>query len=68
MQVLEHVFLENFGSQKNAEFPSPEFQGPFSGLAVKVMHEQWLKLSRLLGKDWFENHQNPLVRSSQGFL
>ena len=66
--VLENSFLNTFISQKEASFPSFEFDGPFCGLAQKIQVEQYHALARCLGRDWFYGHPSPLIRATRGFV
>lgn len=66
--VLENSFLNTFISQKEASFPSYEFDGPFCGLAQKIQVEQYHVLARCLGREWFYGHPSPLIRATRGFV
>ncbi len=68
LDELEKIFLNCFSSQKNAEFPSPYYDGPFSGLAQKIQIEQFENLKILLGKDFFENNPDPRLKKAKGFV
>jgi glucosamine-6-phosphate deaminase len=60
--------LNTFNSQKEASFPSFEYDGPFNELAQKIQIEQYQRLKVLLGRDWFYNHPSPLIRATRGFV
>ncbi len=66
--ILENSFMYSFGSQKNASFPSWEYDGPFYKLAQKVQTEQYQIISNCLGKDYFINHPVPRVRAAHGMV
>lgn len=66
--ILDHVFLNAFGSQKEASFPSFEFDGPFSGLAQKIQVEQYQMMKTLLGRDYFYQNPDSRIRSTRGFV
>jgi glucosamine-6-phosphate deaminase len=66
--ILDHVFLNSFGSQKEASFPSYEFDGPFSGLAQKIQVEQYQFMKTLLGRDFFYQNPDSRIRSTRGFV
>ena len=66
--LLQSAFLEAFVSQKNASFPSYEYDGPFSGLAQQIQVEQYQILKRCLGREFFNDHTNPLIRATRGFV
>ncbi|MDD8044766.1 MAG: glucosamine-6-phosphate deaminase, partial [Verrucomicrobiota bacterium] len=60
--------MASFQSQKNASFPSPEFDGPFLLLAQQVQVEQYQKLKVCLGREWFYQHESPLIRATRGLV
>jgi glucosamine-6-phosphate deaminase len=64
---LEKIFLNCFTSQKNAEFPSPDYDGPFSDMAIAIQKKQLKDLKVLLGCHWFKQHSNPSIRNAEGF-
>jgi len=64
----EHMFLNSFESQKFAEFPGPEVEGPFSDMARKVQTEQYHVLKQCMGKGWFHEHDSPLIRATRGLI
>ncbi|MDD8046867.1 MAG: glucosamine-6-phosphate deaminase [Verrucomicrobiota bacterium] len=66
--VMHQAFMASFQSQKNASFPSPEFDGPFSLLAQQVQVEQYQKLKVCLGREWFYQHESPLIRATRGLV
>lgn len=51
IENMEQVFLACFSTQKSASFPAIHFDGPFSELMRKQLHEQYEMLQTLLGKD-----------------
>jgi glucosamine-6-phosphate deaminase len=66
--VMHQSFENAFISQRDASFPSHEYDGPFSELSQKIQVQQYQKLKTCLGRDWFYNHSNPLIRATRGFL
>ncbi|MDX1972835.1 MAG: glucosamine-6-phosphate deaminase [Candidatus Sumerlaeia bacterium] len=68
MSVMHHSFINCFGSQKNASFPSFEFDGPFSLQAQKMMVDQFQMLRTLLGHEFFEQNESPRLRAARGFI
>ena len=66
--LLQSAFLNAFVSQKDASFPSHEFDGPFSGLAQRIQVEQYQMLKTCLGRRFFNDHRSPLVRATRGFV
>lgn len=68
MAVMENSFMYCFGSQKNASFPSYEYDGPFCYQAQAVMVEQFRMLKTALGEAWFLNNPSPRLRATRGFV
>lgn len=68
MAILENTFLNSYGSQRDASFPSWEYDGPFSRLAQRIQVEQYETISKCLGKDFFIRHQHPRVRAAYGMV
>ncbi|NWF50247.1 MAG: PIG-L family deacetylase [Ignavibacteriaceae bacterium] len=68
MAIMENTFLNSYGSQKSASFPSWELDGPFSRLAQRIQVEQYQTISTCLGKDYFLKHDHPRVRSAFGMI
>ena len=65
---MNFAFLNCFSTQKQASFPSPNLDGPFSLLAEKIQREQFENLQTLLGKEFFAKHSNPSLRNAKGFI
>lgn len=53
MAIMENTFLNSYGSQRSASFPSWEYDGPFSRLAQRIQVEQYQTIRLCLGKDYF---------------
>ncbi len=68
MAIMENAFMESFGSQKNASFPSWEFDGPFCRLARKIQVDQYLKIKTCLGRDFFIKNEHPRLRATHGLV
>ncbi|HDQ13481.1 MAG TPA: glucosamine-6-phosphate deaminase [Sediminispirochaeta sp.] len=67
MMTLQHsAFINTYISQKDASFPSHEFEGPFSLLTQKIQVEQYENLVRCLGRDFFYEHPSALIRATRG--
>jgi len=66
--VLNAMFLSSFESQRDAEFPAYEIQGPFCKMSQKVQVEQYGTLETCLGYEWFHKHQSPLIRATRGLI
>ena len=64
--ILENTFMKSFGSQKDASFPSWEYDGPFNRLVQKINVEQYNILRESLGKDFFLKHEHPRMRAAKG--
>ena len=66
--IMERAFDICFGSQREASFPSYEYDGPFSGLARKIMVEQYSKIKVCLGRDFFYSNEIPRLRATRGIV
>lgn len=68
MSVLRNTFMNCYLSQKDASFPSYEFDGPFCDLTQKIWVEQHQLMELLLGRDfWYEN-EHPRLRAAHGVI
>merc|ERR1712050_128883 len=68
ISTLNHMFLQCFESQRDAEFPAYEIQGPFCAMSQKVQVEQYDMIEQCLGYEWFHNHPSPLIRATRGLV
>jgi len=68
MNEMHRTFLTCFGCQKKAEFPSPDYDGPFSVLGERFRVEQWKELKVLLGENFFTDHWHPQIRQADGVI
>jgi glucosamine-6-phosphate deaminase len=66
--VMENAFHNAFVSQREASFPSHEYDGPFSVLAQQIQVEQYEVLKTCLGRAWFAEHPSPLIRATRGVV
>ncbi len=66
--IMENSFLKSYGSQKNASFPSWEYDGPFCRLAQKIQVDQYETVRLCLGNKFFLNHESPRVRAAHGIV
>lgn len=66
--VLNNSFNNAFASQRGASFPSYELDGPFSELAQSIQVSQYQMLKVCLGREYFNEHQSPLIRATRGFV
>jgi glucosamine-6-phosphate deaminase len=69
MLTLQHyAFLNTYISQRDASFPSYEFEGPFSLLAQRIQVQQYETLSACLGREYFYEHESALIRATRGLV
>ncbi len=68
LAALRDSFMNCFGSQRKASFPSYAYDGPFADLAQEIFVEQYKKLLIMQGKDYFFKNPQPRIRSARGFL
>ncbi len=62
--AFEHCYL----SQVNASFPSYKLDGKFSTLAQTIWVEQLRQVQLLLGKPYFFENANPILRAAHGLM
>ena len=68
LSLLHTAFMNCFGSQSAASFPSYEHDGPFSELAQKIQVGQYAMIKTCLGKDYFLKNSHPRSRSARGMI
>jgi len=68
MNEMHRTFLASFSCQKKAEFPSPDYDGPFSILSQKYHRKQLIELRTMLGEDFFIKHPHPNVKNADGII
>jgi len=68
ISTLNHMFLNSFESQRDAEFPAYEIQGPFCAMSQRVQVQQYDMIETCLGYEWFHNHPSPLIRAARGLV
>jgi glucosamine-6-phosphate deaminase len=68
LSLLHTAFMNCFGSQRAASFPSYEHDGPFSELAQKIQVEQYAMIKTCLGKEFFQSHSHPRLRAARGMI
>ena len=66
--VFEKAFKDSYLTQVKAEFPNPDFDGPFSELAESIWVKQYKDIQLILGKDFFYENAHPLIRATHGLL
>ncbi|CAE7584330.1 nagB [Symbiodinium pilosum] len=68
ISTLNHMFLSSFESQRDAEFPAYEIQGPFCAMSQRVQVQQYDMIETCLGYEWFHKHPSPLIRAARGLV
>ena len=68
MAVFEKAFKDSYLTQVKAEFPNPDFDGPFSELAEQIWVKQYKDVQLILGKNYFYENTHPLIRAAHGLL
>ena len=68
LSILDASFTDCYLSQVNASFPSYQLDGKFSQLTQRVWVEQLKQIQLLLGKNFFYQHEKPLVRATHGLI
>ena len=68
LSMMHTAFMNCFGSQSAASFPSYEHDGPFSELAQRIQVDQYKMVKTCLGKDFFLKSDHPRLRASRGMI
>ncbi len=68
LSLLHTSFMNCFGSQSAASFPSYEHDGPFSELAQKIQVQQYSMVRTCLGKEFFQQNPHPRLRGARGMI
>jgi len=68
MAIMENAFMNCFGSQKEASFPSYEYDGPFYRLAQKIIVKQYQLIKTCLGREFFSSHESPRMSAAHGLV
>ncbi len=66
--IMNNAFMNCFGSQAAASFPSYEYDGPFADLAQKVQVEQYQMMKTVLGRPFFYESPDSRTRSTRGLI
>lgn len=66
--VIKSMFDTCYLSQRSADFPSYEYDGPFSELAQKVWVEQHGDICRMLGEDFFYRSESMMMQRAYGMI
>jgi glucosamine-6-phosphate deaminase len=65
---MHTAFMNCFGSQSAASFPSYEHDGPFSELAQKIQVDQYKQVETCLGREFFQHNSHPRLRAARGMM
>lgn len=68
MEEMKDAFMTCFSTQRDASFPAPDYDGPFSDWSEVAQREQRKNLGILLGEDWFKTHSSKRMRESTAFI
>ncbi len=68
LSLLHTAFMNCFGSQRAASFPSYDHDGPFSELAQSIQVEQYGVIKTCLGNDYFLKNNHPRLRAARGMI
>ena len=68
LSLLHTAFMNCFGSQSEASFPSYEYDGPFSELAQKIQVGQYAMIKTCLGNEYFLKNSHPRLRAARGMI
>jgi glucosamine-6-phosphate deaminase len=68
LAILDTSFSQCYLSQVDAPFPSYQHDGKFSELTQRTWVEQLKQIQFLLGKNFFYQHEKPLVRATHGLI
>lgn len=68
LDILENSFSDCYMSQVEASFPSFEHDGRFNELTQKIWVQQLKQIQLLLGKNYFYQNDQPLLRATHGMM
>ena len=68
LEAQKRAFTSAFSTQKTATFPSPFYEGDFSGLTTLIQREQLAELKVLLGADYFAKSHIPELKNAAGLI
>ena len=66
--VLNVAFMNCYLSQREASFPSYDYDGPFSNLSQRIWINQYQMIKTCLGNDFFLTHPHPRMRAAKGMI
>ena len=68
LSLMHASFMNCFGSQSAASFPSYEHDGPFSELAQQIQVGQYQMIKTCLGNDYFLKNGHPRLRAARALI
>lgn len=68
MAVMSDSFMHCFGSQKNASFPSYEYDGPFCYQTQELWVHQYAMMRTCLGERFFTENESARLRAARGMV
>jgi hypothetical protein len=68
LELMHQTFMCCFTTQKEASYPSPHYDGPFSSWARHLQVLQRKELVGLMGEEYFSHHSDRRVRECSGFI
>lgn len=66
--VIKSMFDTCYLSQRSADFPSYEYDGPFSELAQKVWVEQHKDICGIMGEEYFYKSDSMMMKRAYGMI
>ncbi|MFH1644320.1 MAG: PIG-L family deacetylase [bacterium] len=64
---LKLFFKESYKSQVKASFPSIEYDESFDEISCKIMKDQYKKLEKYLGSNFFKNSEDQKLKNAKAF-
>ncbi len=68
LAIHKAAFAESYLTQVEAEFPSPECDGPFSEISRRIWVSQMKQIQHILGKNFFYENNDSIIRSTHGLI
>ncbi len=68
MAMLRDTFLNCYLSQKDASFPSFEYDGPFCDFTKNIWVDQHKLMELILGRDFWYQNEHPRPRATHGLV
>ena len=65
---MDELFQACFVTQTRAEFPSPDYDGPFSVKCKALQIQQLQTMRKLLGDKYFDSHEDARMRNASGLI